>query len=306
MSPAPFFSPFALIAAAAATTATAAAAATVDLSIVHAVILGLVEGITEYLPVSSTGHLLATNKLLDLGGTEAADDALETYAICIQSGAILAVLFLYKARVWQMVDGLLGRNDEGRRVLISVVTAFVPTAIIAGVIFPVVQEKVFGNGVAPIAAAWLVGGIAILAIVRSGFLNRAGHELSLLAPKQAAIIGLLQAIAIWPGVSRSLVTIVAGVLVGMNLRSSVEFSFLLGVVTLAAATFYEGVSGGSNLIDQFGIVAPLVGLVVAFVSAVLAIKWMVDWLQHRGLAVFGWYRIAIGLASFVGLGAGWL
>ena len=166
--------------------------------------------------------------------------------------------------------------------------------------------EVFGNGIAPIAAAWVVGGVAILAIVRSGFLNRAGHELALLAPRQAAIIGLLQAIAIWPGVSRSLVTIVAGVLVGMNLRSAVEFSFLLGVVTLAAATFYEGASGGSNLIDQFGVVAPLVGLVVAFVSAVLAIRWMVDWLQQRGLAVFGWYRIAIGLASFVALGAGWL
>lgn len=280
--------------------------AAVDLSAWHAVILGLVEGITEYLPISSTGHLLATNNLLDLGGTDAADDALETYAICIQSGAILAVLLLYRERVWQMVDGVLGRSLEGRRILLAVITAFVPTAILAGVIFPIVQDRLFGGGIGPIAAAWLVGGAAILWLTRTGFLNRAGHELGLLNARQAAVIGLLQTIAIWPGVSRSLVTIVAGVLMGMNLKASVEFSFLLGVVTLTAATVYEGVGGGANLIDQFGVVAPLVGLVVAFVSAVIAIRWMVTWLQQRSFAVFGWYRILIGTLAFAGLSAGWL
>lgn len=106
--------------------------------------------------------------------------------------------------------------------------------------------------------------------------------------------------------SRSLVTIVAGVLVGMNLKAAVEFSFLLGVVTLTAATFYEGVDGGANLIEQFGMMAPLVGLVVAFAAAVVAIRWMVIWLQHRSFAIFGWYRITIGVLCFVGLGAGWL
>jgi undecaprenyl-diphosphatase len=286
--------------------ASAATASVVELSAWHAVILGLVEGITEYLPVSSTGHLLATNTLLGLGGTEAADAALETYAICIQSGAILAVLVLFKDRVRQMAEGLLGRSEEGRRVFLSVLTAFVPTAVLAGVIFPLVQERLFGGGIAPIAAAWLVGGVAILWLTRTGFLMRAGHDLGLLGTRQAVLIGLLQTVAIWPGVSRSLVTIVAGVLVGMNLKASVEFSFLLGVVTLTAATAYEGVGGGANLIEQFGWVTPLIGLVVAFVSAVVAIRWLVTWLQQRSLAIFGWYRIAIGLLSFVALGAGWL
>jgi undecaprenyl-diphosphatase len=298
--------PVTLLSAMAAMAAAPAGPATVDLAAWHAVILGLVEGITEYLPISSTGHLLATSNLLDLGGTDAADDALETYAICIQSGAILAVLLLYRERVWQMVDGVIGRSEEGRRVVLALLAAFVPTAILAGVIFPIVQQSLFGGSIAPTAAAWLVGGVAILWLTRSGFLNRAGHELALLDPRRAAMIGLLQTIAIWPGVSRSLVTIVAGVLMGMNLKASVEFSFLLGVITLTAATVYEGIGGGANLIDQFGVVAPLIGLVVAFVAAVIAIRWMVTWLQQRSFAVFGWYRILIGMLAFVGLSAGWL
>ena len=276
----------------------------VSLSILDAIILGLVEGLTEYLPVSSTGHLLVTNKLLGLGGTEASDAALETYAICIQSGAILAVLFLYKQRVWQMVDGLLGRSEEGRKVLLAVIVAFVPTAIIAQFIFQPVRENLFGVG--PIAGAWFVGGLGILALVRTGFLDRAGHELAELTIKQSFIIGLLQAIAVWPGVSRSLVTIVAGVLVGMSLKAAVEFSFLLGLITLSAATAYAALDGGPELIDQFGVAAPLVGLVVAFVSAVAAIRWMVDWLQERGFEVFGWYRLGVGAIAAVAVGAGWL
>ncbi len=275
-----------------------------SLSILDAVILGLVEGLTEYLPVSSTGHLLVANKLLGLGGTEASDAALETYAICIQSGAILAVLFLYKQRVWQMVDGLLGRSEEGRNVLLAVIVAFIPTAIIAQFIFQPVRENLFGVG--PIAGAWFVGGLGILALVRTGFLERAGHELAELTVKQAFLIGILQAIAVWPGVSRSLVTIVAGVLVGMSLKAAVEFSFLLGLVTLSAATAYAALDGGPELIDQFGVAAPLVGLVVAFVSAVAAIRWMVDWLQERGFEVFGWYRLGIGATAAVAVGAGWL
>jgi len=276
---------------------------TVSLSALEAVILGLIEGVTEYLPVSSTGHLLVANKILGLGGTEASDEALETYAICIQSGAILAVLVLYKARVWQMVDGLFGRSEEGRRVLLSVVAAFVPTAVIGRYIFPFVRDRLFGD-VSFIALAWILGGLAILALTRTGFLDRGGFDLVDLSTKHAALIGLLQAVAIWPGVSRSLVTIVAGVLVGMNLKAAVEFSFLLGLVTLSAATVYAGSTGGSLLIETFGIATPLVGLVVAFVSAVVAIRWMVGWLEQRGFEIFGWYRLVIGAGALAAVATG--
>ncbi len=277
---------------------------TAGLSVFAAIVLGLVEGLTEYLPVSSTGHLLVTNEILGLGGTPESDQALDAYAICIQAGAILAVVVLYQERIRQMIDGLLGRSAEGRTVLLAVIAAFVPTAIIGLALKDVVRDRLFGVG--PIAAAWLIGGLAILVLVRSGRLERAGAELHQITLVQALIIGVGQAIALWPGVSRSLVTIVVAVLVGMSLAAAVEFSFLLGLVTLSAATVLTAASDGELLIDTFGVVTPIIGLVVAFVAAVVSVRWMVSWLQSRGLAVFGYYRIVIGIAAFAALALGWL
>ncbi len=275
-----------------------------ELSIGAAIILGLVEGLTEYLPVSSTGHLLVTNAILGIGQNPETERALETYAICIQAGAIAAVFVLYRQRVAQMFDGLLGRSDDGRRVLIGVIAAFVPTAIIGLALVDVVRDRLFG--VPPVAAAWLIGGVAILALTRSGLLEKAGTELANITTRQAVLIGVAQAIALWPGTSRSLVTIVAGVLVGLSLGAAVEFAFLLGLATLGAATVVTAAQEGPQLIDLFGWTAPLVGMVVAFVSALASIRWMVTWLQERGLDIFGWYRIAIGIAAFVAIAAGWL
>lgn len=269
-----------------------------------AIILGLVEGITEFLPVSSTGHLLVTNNILNLGGTPASDAALDTYAICIQAGAILAVLVVYQERVRQMIDGLLGRSEEGRRVLIAIIVAFIPTAIIARLVFDAVREQLFGA--LPIAVAWLVGGLGIIGLHRQGYFDRAGRELANISMQQAFLIGLMQTLAVWPGTSRSLVTIIAGILVGLNLRAAVEFSFLLGLITLTAATAFAGLQDGSGLVEQFGWVNPLIGLVVAFVSAVAAVRWMVAWLNDRGFEVFGWYRIAIGIIALGAIGLGWL
>ena len=120
----------------------------------------------------------------------------------------------------------------------------------------------------------------------------------------ALIVGLAQAVAMWPGTSRSLVTILAGLFLGLSVAAAVELSFLLGLVTLGAATAYEGLKNGSVMIDAYGIGAPLVGLVAALVSAFIAVRWMVSWLQSRGLAVFGWYRIAAGIVLVVLLASG--
>lgn len=279
--------------------------ATVDLSLLEAIILGLVEGLSEYLPISSTGHLLVATELLGISdGSQEVDDALDAYAICIQAGAILAVLVVYRERIQQMVEGLLGRSEEGKRILIAVILAFIPTALIALAAQDFVRDKLFSTEA--IAAAWLAGGVAILLLSRFGFMNRDGLELPDITVRHAVIIGALQAIAIWPGVSRSLVTILAGVFVGLSLRAAVEFAFLLGLLTLSAATVYEGLNQGPEMIDLFGWFTPLVGLVVAFFSAVLAVRWMVSWLNERGFDVFGWYRIVIGIATFGALGAGWL
>jgi undecaprenyl-diphosphatase len=279
--------------------------AAVDLSLLEAIILGLVEGLSEYLPISSTGHLLVATELLGISdGSAEVDTALDAYAICIQAGAILAVLLVYRQRIQQMIEGLLGRSEEGRRVLIAVVMAFVPTAIIALSIQDFVREQLFGT--LPIAIAWLVGGVGILLLSRAGFLNRDGIDLGDITIRHAVIIGVLQAIAMWPGVSRSLVTILAGVLIGLSLRAAVEFSFLLGLITLGAATAYAALDQGPEMIDLFGWFTPLVGLVVAFISAVLAVKWMVSWLNERGFDVFGWYRIGVGAVALGAIGAGWL
>lgn len=277
-------------------------AVSLDLSVLSAVILGLVEGLTEYLPVSSTGHLLMTNEVLGLNSSEEAEGLLDTYAICIQAGAILAVLVVYKERVLQLLDGLLGRSEEGRRILLAVFASFVPTAIIAQVIFPPIRDHIFSAGY--IALAWIVGGGVILALSRTGFFDRAGAELANITVKQAVVIGLMQAIAVWPGVSRSLVTIIAGVLVGLRLRDAVEYSFLLGLLTLTAATCYEGLQGGGELVEEFGFFTPALGLLVAFVSAIAAVKWMVAWLNDKGFELFGWYRIGAGLATLVAIGVG--
>lgn len=279
------------------------------LSLFAAIVLGLVEGLTEYLPVSSTGHLLVTNKILGIGQTPEAEDALETYAIAIQIGAIFAVVVLYKDRIAQMMNGLLGRSVEGRKVMLAVIAAFVPTAIIGYALKGPVRENLFG--VTPIAAAWLVGGLAILLIGRAGFMRsggegRSGIDLGDISTRQAVMIGVAQCLALWPGTSRSLITILAALVVGLSLRAAVEFSFLLGLVTLSAATVLSTYEGGADLVDQFGYVSPLVGLVVAFFAALASIKWMVSWLEERTFDVFGYYRIAIGLAAFAAVGVGWL
>lgn len=274
----------------------------IELTVLQAIILGLVEGLTEYLPVSSTGHLLVTNELLGLNETPESEAAIETYAICIQVGAIIAVLFLYWERIRQMLDGLLGKSEEGRQILIAVIIAFVFTAIVGLSTEDFVMDNLFG--VAPIAGAWIVGGIGILILSRTGWFDKTGRELGTLTWQNAIVIGLIQAIAVWPGVSRSMVTIIGAVLVGLSLRAAVEFSFLLGLLTLTAATAWAGLGGGAELIDTFGITTPLIGLVIAFVSAMAAVKWMVAWLNDKGFELFGWYRVIIGIVAFALLAAG--
>ncbi len=302
---APYLAMAAIIAGLGVAIAIARPAAGPDvLSPLAAVILGLVEGITEFLPVSSTGHLLVVQKLLGLGGTESSDLALDTYAICIQAGAILAVVVLYRERITQMLEGAIGRSEQGRQLLLATIAAFVPTVLIALALQDSIRSRLFGPG--PIAVAWVAGGIAILVIVRTGLFDRGGSAITEITIRQAVIIGVAQSLALWPGMSRSLVTIIAAVLVGLSLAAAVEFSFILGLATLSAATLYEGLQNGGNLIDTFGVVTPAIGMVVAFVSAVVAVRWMVSWLQTRGFAIFGWYRIVAGISVGVALAAGWL
>jgi undecaprenyl-diphosphatase len=253
-----------------------------------ALVLGLVEGLTEYLPVSSTGHLLITQRLLGLPESEAAN----AYAVAIQAGAILAVLGLYRTRVLDMVQGILGRSPEGRRLALHLVLAFVPAAIAGLTLDDPIERLLFGHW--PIVAAWAAGGLLILALA-SRIKQRPGAELASLGPKTALIIGLCQCAALWPGVSRSLACLLGGLLVGLSLPAAVEFSFLLGLITLGAATGYKSLKAGPIMIEAYGWGPILLGALAAWLSAVLSVKWMVGWLNTRGLQIFGYWRLAAAL-----------
>jgi len=262
-----------------------------------AAILGVVEGVTEFLPISSTGHLLVTQGLLNLGTSKEAVDAADTYAIAIQFGAILAVAGLFWRRFVDMFNGLIGRSDAGRRLLINVVVAFLPAAVVGFVLDDTIKSALFGAW--PVVVAWAIGGGLILLLGAKGLIPaRAekveGHDPVLdITLRQALIIGCAQVLALWPGTSRSLVTILAAVLIGVGMTAAVEFSFLLGFVTLSAATAFSLLKDGGTLVDQFGVINPLIGAVFAFISAVIAIKWMLTYLERHSLNIFGWYRLGI-------------
>ncbi len=274
----------------------------------QALILGLVEGLTEYLPVSSTGHLLLTQRLLGIGQSEVSD----AFAICIQAGAIVAVLGLYWKRVAQMLRGVLGQDRDGLRLAINLGVAFLPAAIIGLLLEKKIKLYLFGEtfGLWPTVIAWFVGGVAILATAWHRRERKAeqgaGWSLDALTWKMALFIGIAQCVAMWPGTSRSLMTIVAGVLVGLSLISAVEFSFLLGVLTLSAATAKDAFSHGSEMLHDYGIVTILVGALAAWIAAVLAVKWMVSYLTRHGLGIFGWYRIALALVVALIISLGWM
>lgn len=274
----------------------------------QAMILGIVEGLTEYLPVSSTGHLLLAQRVMGIDGGSAASgsqqergkDAADAYAICIQAGAIIAVLGLYFRRVRQMLRGLFGRDQVGRRLLITVMAGFLPAGVIGLLLNNHIKEYLFGPW--PVVAAWLVGGLAILAFSYRNRNNQeihSGSKLEELTWKMALIIGFAQCIAMWPGVSRSLVTIVGGMLVGLSLPAAVEYSFLLGVLTLGAATAYDGLKHGQAMLETFEPQALAIGLVFAFISAVISVKWMVAYLNKHGLAIFGYYRVILAVLTAV-------
>ena len=262
------------------------------LSIPEALLLGIVEGITEFLPISSTGHLLVVGYLIGFGKGEASVAA-DTYSIAIQFGAILAVMYLYRIRMWSMARGVFGADNEGRAVLTRLILAFLPAAFLGAVFGDALKEKLFGP--IPVAIAWCVGGVVLLV-----WKQKPGTTaLTNLSLRNALIIGLAQGLALWPGVSRSLVTLIAALALGLLMSAALEFSFLLGLLTLSAATFFDLSKHGSELVDQFGLLAPSVGFVCAFITALVAVKWMVAYLADHSLRIFGWYRLGVGAVAAI-------
>lgn len=274
------------------------------MTIAQAAVLGLVEGLTEYLPVSSTGHLILAQRAMGIGGEAAGKEAADAYAVVIQAGAILAVLGLYRHLILRIVLGLIGRDREGLRLAVNLGVAFLPAAVVGLLFVDTIKAYLFGLW--PVVCAWLVGGVAILAVSRyhPAEQRELGNDLFALTWKGAAVIGFFQCLAVWPGTSRSLVTILGGVLVGLRLRDAVIFSFLLGALTLGASTCYDALAHGRILLETYGGASLFTGFIVAWISAVVAVEWMVTYLKRHGLALFGTYRILLALGVGALLAAG--
>jgi undecaprenyl-diphosphatase len=257
----------------------------------------VVEGITEFLPVSSTGHLLVTQRLLG-PGTGAGKTAADSYAVAIQLGAILAVISVYRLRIGQIIHGVIGRDDAGRQLLFRLIVAFVPAATIGAAFGSSIKDHLFGPW--PVICAWAIGGVFLLCWQpRYGIAALEG-----LTTRGAAIIGFAQVLALWPGVSRSLVTLVAALAIGMSMAAAVEFSFLLGLATLTAATILDLSKDGPTLVRDYGWRAPILGTIVALATALVAVRWLIGYLRTRPLTIFGWYRLAVAAVAIVLVAAG--
>jgi len=278
----------------------------------QAIVLGLVEGITEYLPISSTGHLILAAHFMGLAKDPQTKHAVDAFNIVIQGGAILAVLGLYWPRVVQMVRGVLGRDPAGLRLVVALVCAFLPAAVLGKLLKEHIESALFYAG--PVTAAMILGGAYMMVVDewrkgRFGMVPGPGAtemDVTDVTPRQAVAIGLMQCIAMWPGTSRSMMTITGGMFVGLRPKQAAEFSFLLGLPTLTAATgysLYKNLShakqtGTPNLFELLGATNCAVGIAVAAVSAAIAVKWLVGFLNRHGLTPFGWYRIALGIVIF--------
>lgn len=252
----------------------------------QAILLGLVEGITEYLPVSSTGHLLVAQRLLGIPSSEASN----AFAIAIQAGAILAVILLYRHRFTQVARGIVGKDPVGARLGLLVLVAFLPAAVAGKTLDKPIERVLFGPW--PIVVAWVVGGVVILLLPKA-LEKRAGFGIDALTLRQSLTVGAFQCLALWPGTSRSLAAILGGLVVGLSLSAAVEFSFLLGFITLGAATAYKALQHGPAMLAAYGVLPVVAGLVVSWLSAMVAVRWMVRWLEQRGLRLFGWWRLAV-------------
>jgi undecaprenyl-diphosphatase len=290
------------------------------LSLPDSIVLGLVEGITEFLPVSSTGHLIIASHSLGLESeTPLLDEsgqpiwykkpsaenpagipltiklAADTYAVVIQVGAIAAVVLIYWAQLMGILRGLGGKNAAGLRLLRNMTLAFLPCAVAGFILHDWIDENLFS--IQAVIVALISGAVLMFAAERwrrqQTGTNPARREPADLSAKQALGIGLMQCLALWPGTSRSMVTMVGGYFTGLSPAKAAEFSFLVGLPTLAGAALYKGMKSGPAMIEVFGWPHVLAGTAVAAISAAIAVKFLVSYLTRHGLGVFAIYRLLL-------------
>lgn len=287
-----------------------AAATPQRISTLQAIILGAIQGLTEYLPVSSTGHLILANYWMGL--TASADtarkltsgfiknEAVDTFDIILHAGTFLAVLGLYRKRVGQMAKGLVGTDPGGLQLVAALALAFLPAAVIGYMFKDTIEENLYNP--VTVAAALAVGGVLMIVIEHYFWRRRRGTQrvtdVAQVRLWQALVIGLAQCLAMWPGTSRSMITILAALVIGLDMLAAAEFSFLLALPTLGAATLYTAYKDWPELAAHVGPLAMAAGLVATVIVAALAVKGFVRWLTGHGLLPFGIYRLALAAAVF--------
>lgn len=253
------------------------------MTIIQSFIMGIVEGLTEFLPISSTAHLILTGELLKIPSS----DFLKSFEISIQLGAILSVVVLYWKRVW---------NNLG--IIWKIAAAFIPTSIIGLVFYKIVKSYLMESTLI-IAITLIIGGIIIIFFenwhAKKNIKEEAEDlDLNKITYKQAAILGAVQAIAMIPGVSRSGATIIGGLAQGIKRKTIVEFSFLLAIPTMLAATVLD-IYKNPNIISGDTLVVWLVGFVTSFITAIIGVKFLIKYVQKNDFKAFAWYRIILGL-----------
>jgi len=260
------------------------------MTIFHGFILGIIEGLTEFLPISSTAHMIIAAEWLKIPSSE----FLKTFEISIQLGAILAVVILYWKKIWSSWN-----------LIFKIATAFVPTAVIGLLFYKIVKNYLMDNNYV-IALALLLGGIILIIFEKNYAQKISGKDMAnsgarpddiIISFKQAALIGVFQSLAIIPGVSRAAATIIGGLSLGISRKNIIEFSFLLAIPTMLAATGLDLIKNRAVILtlDMNSLIIWLIGFIISFITAIIGVKFFIKFIQKNNFAPFGWYRIAFGV-----------
>lgn len=253
------------------------------MSLLHVFILSIIEGVTEFLPISSTGHLILASKLLGIAET----DFVKTFEIVIQLGAILAVVVLYFKKFISSFN-----------LIKKLIVAFIPTAIVGFTLYPLIKEVLLGSSVVTLNALFW-GGIALIGI--EWFLKRKKVETKIeskISYKQSLVIGTFQSLSVIPGVSRAAATIIGGLLTGLNRETATEFSFLLAVPTMIAASALD-IYKSRQILMSGDLLPLLVGTFLSFVFAMIAVKFLIGYVKRHNFIAFGVYRIILAVLFFL-------
>jgi len=270
----------------------------VDIALlIKAAIMGLVEGLTEFLPISSTGHLILAGALLGFD-----DDKAKVFDIAIQTGAIFAVILVYWQKITTTVRGLTD-SAEAQRFALNVFIAFLPAVIMGLLVGKAIKAHLFTPAV--VATTFIVGGFIILWAERRPASSVRIHEVEDMRGRDALKVGLVQCLAMIPGTSRSGATIIGGMLLGLSRKAATDFSFYLAIPTLIGAGVYS-LYKERALLSLADLPMFAVGLVVSFISAWVCVRWLLRFISTHSFEVFAWYRIAFGIVVLVTSAMGWV